>query len=448
MPHSNVLSGLLQNLSQATQIVASHPLETLPEVNLEDNEEETEYLKKKKIIQSVMFAEEEKKERPKYTEATHTLRKVSHTPVHKLKNVMFKKMLLKLILYFYDERSKERNCQDTFCDFVFNVLLKKYMMKKAAESRYHHLLASCVKYKTIMRVRLFGRFLGLYDEFNTDDLNFYMDCLQFLQNSPSGIFTISPESIETISVPYVRCIECIKYFEKHLPKLEIPILKAKLDKMRKDDKINKQGVVDIDEFLEQLVETHNDHSKSTKNFMDCIYGAADLNDDGYLQYKEFELLMRYLSEIPFTESLVKRLFDEYAENFTSEEEDEVKAISFENLCQMNLNHKIFVAEGIKRITKVNNGQEALEKLEEVEDRAEYVISELYWRFSETLVWEDHIDELNSLMEIIREKIMVKKNPEKAYLGYCLIDLESKRVLIMERMKELLPGFALGLNLID
>ena len=443
MPHENVLSGLMKNLLQASQIVTSHPLETLPDVE-EANDEDAEFTKKKKIIQTIIHGTDIDKEKIKESEASNTLRKVSLTPMHRLRNVMFKKMLLKLVLYFYDERMKERNVQESFCDFIFGVLLKKYIMKKAAESKYHHLLASCVKYKSIIRVRVFGRFLGLYDEFDSEDLTFYIECLQFLQNSPSGIFATSPENIDSILVPYVRCMECIKYFEKILPKNEIPAIRGKLEKMKREDKLNKLGVVDIDEFLEQLVESHNDHNKSTKHFMDCIYSAGDLNDDGYLQYKELELLMRFLSQIPFSENVVKRIFDEYAETFLSEEDEEVRAISFENLCQLNVSHKLFVAASIRRVTGVKNGEEALVELEKLEEEVEEVTAEIYWRFSESQAWDEHMDELDCLLGILKQKIYSRRNPEKTYLAFCLMFLESKRLIVEERLKELVPGFALGI----
>ena len=444
MPHENLLNGLMKNLLQASQIVISHPLESLPDVE-EGNDEEAEFTKKKKIIQTILHGSDIDKEKTKESEASNTLRKVSLTPMHRLRNVMFKKMLLKLIMYFYEERMKERNVQETFCDFIFGVLLKKYIMKKAAESKYHHLLASCVKYKSIIRVRVFGRFLGLYDEFDSGDLTFYIECMQFLQSSPSGIFNNPTENIESILVPYVRCVECIKFFEKLLPKNEIPAIRGNLERMKREDKQNKQGVVDIDEFLEQLMESHNDHNKSTRHFMDCIYSAGDLNDDGYLQYKEFELLMRFLSQISFSENIVKRIFDEYAETFLSEEDEEVKAISFENLCQLNLSHKLFTAAAIKRITGVNNGEEALVALEKLEERVEDTIAGIYWRFSESQVWDEHMDELSSLLKIVKEKIYSRRNPEKTYLAFCLINLESKRLIVEERLKELLPGIALGIS---
>ena len=175
-----------------------------------------------------------------------------------------------------------------------------------------------------------------------------------------------------------------------------------------------------------------------------IYGAADLNDDGYLQYKEFELLMRFLSQIPFTETKAKRIFDEYAETFLSEEDEEVKAMSFENLCQLNLDHKIFASNSVKIVTGIKNREEAIAALIKIEENIQEIIEEIHWRFAESQIWEEHIDELQLLLNVIKEKIFTGKNPEKTYLAYCLLDLESKRIIVDERVKEMLPQFALGL----
>jgi hypothetical protein len=53
MPHSHVLSGLLKNVLQATQIVKSHILETLP--NAEEIEEEAEFSKKRKFCRQLLL---------------------------------------------------------------------------------------------------------------------------------------------------------------------------------------------------------------------------------------------------------------------------------------------------------------------------------------------------------------------------------------------------------
>ena len=71
------------------------------------------------------------------------------------------------------------------------------------------------------------------------------------------------------------------------------------------------------------------------------------------------------------------IFGEYAETFLSEEDEEVKAISFENLCQLNLRHKVFTSNCIKNLTGNSNDEEALIKLEDLDDKIEDIIDELY-----------------------------------------------------------------------
>ena len=443
MPHGSILNGLLNNISQALFIISKHPLETLPSLIEEISEDETEEPKRKRFLQTIINNEDDKKMNYNQTISLALLQKITSTPIHKLKHVMFKKMLLKLILFAYDEKLRDKSLCENFSEFVYTSLLKKYIMKKAAEYKYHHLLASCVKYKSIIRVRVFGRFLGLYNAFDNEDLTFYMECFEYLQNSPSGSYQSLQETTEAIYIPYVRCVECIKFYEKHLSKNGVAVLRMKLDKMRRNDQINRLGVVNLDEFLEQIVETYNDFNKTTKNYMKSIYEATDLNDDGYLQYKEFELLLRYISHVQYDIKLISSLFEEYSENFLSEEDEQVKAISFENLCEMNKVHKIFMPNCIKNFTGVSNIEEAVIALEPVQNNLEEILNEFMWRFSNSQVWEDHMDELVLLIKSTKEKIESKNNPEIAILAYKLIDLESKRVLIEEKLFELVPSFSLN-----
>ena len=57
-------------------------------------------------------------------------------------------------------------------------------------------------------------------------------------------------------IPYVRANECLKYhFENKIPIDEWTQTKQKLEGMKKGDPkgINKGGVVEIDEFIDQIL---------------------------------------------------------------------------------------------------------------------------------------------------------------------------------------------------
>lgn len=434
LPHKDILDCLKQNISEAFCCIIAHPLENVQII--ENAEEES---KQTKLFQSVIAEEEKKYKKDSNYQAM--ILKISRTPVHKLKNVMFKKMLLRFITFFYEERLKSSEKFESFGEFVFSTLLKKYTMKKAVENRFQHLLASCVKYKLIHRVRVFGRFLGVYEGFDGQDLEFYLENLSFLNNSPSGLPAISSESFWT---PYIRCVECIKHATKSLPAESLPILKETLEILKKSDKNNPKGIVELDEFLEKLVDSFSSHKKTTHDFIKIIYEAADLNQDGYLQYREFELLLRFLSEKPFHSSTCTELFTQYAENFMAEDDQQVKAISFMNLCQLDLQNSIFSPEVIFSLTGVRNPEEALGYLKEIELDIEGILEEIYWRFSQNLLWEDHQEELQNLLRIISEKVKVRNSPEVVILALRLLQEDSKRCIVVENLKELFPVIGLAL----
>ena len=436
MPHRDILEYLTKGVSEALSSIRSHPLENIQIVEPVDEEG-----KLTKLFQAVI-PEEDKKDK-KDSNWRGMIIKIIRTPVHKLKNVMFKKMLIRFIAYFYDEKLKSTEKFESFGEFVFSALVKKYMMKRAAENRFHHLLSSCVKYQSISRVRVFGRFLGIYDSLDSHDLNFYLECLNFLNNSPSGQ-SATPEISESLWIPYIRCLECIKHVGKSIPSESVLTLREDLERLRRQDKQNSKGIVELDEFLERLVDAFSSHKKHTQDFMKIIYGAADLNNDGYLQHREFELLVRFLSEKPFNSAKCNELFNLFAENFMAEDDQQVKAISFINLCQLDQKNEVFNQNLIYQLTRVRNIEEATMKLREIEGNIEEIIEEIHWRLSQDVIWEEHLVELNNLLEILLGKVKGKANPEEVWLGLRLLQEDSKRCIIVENVKDLLPSIGLAL----
>ena len=358
------------NISEALENIVHHPLEKMIVVENQEDEES----RQTKLFQAVI--EEDKKDK-KESNSKAIILKVAKTPLHKLNNVMFKKMLIRFINFFFEEKSKTTEKFESFGDFVLSCLYKKYMMKKAADSRFHHLLSSCMKYNQIPRVRIFSRFLGLYDEFDQEDLDFYIDCCNFFKQSSIGFNLPNTEITENILVPYIKCVEFIKSVNKSISAENIQMLKEDLEKLKKTDKQSQKNLVNFDEFLEKAVEYFSFYKRTTRNFMKLIYEAADLNEDGYLQYREFELLIRFLSEKQFSYKQCSEIFEEYAENFMAEDEQPVKAMSFINLCQMDSQESIFSKDLIVKLTGACNREEAFEILKNIEGDLENIIQEIH-----------------------------------------------------------------------
>lgn len=447
LPHSNILNAVSAGISRALTIITSSPLESMSaaEVNEGENEE-----KGKKLLINIIGSEEEKMI---YSEheivASMMIRKIGMTPAFKLKHAMFKKMLLKLITSFYEDKIKDPTSKIEYGVYVYSLLMKKYMMKKAAQNRFKHLLSSCVKYKNINRVRIFGRFIGLYGAFDLNDLNFYLTNAQNLKLGLAGKLFVNSETSEQHLTQYGRCLECLKYVSKSFPPTETQDLYHKLDLMKHVDKQSKITVVDIDEFLEVVIEKHHSHKSESYTFLKYIYDSADviskqLNEDGYLQHREFSLLIRNLSNIPVSEG--NRLFEAFAENFLSENDLEVRAISLENFVELHATNPIFTQEKVAEFTGVKNDLEAEGKLEGVHEELEVRLNEIQWRLSESKELGEYQEEFSNLLETLRLKIYSYNkcsNPKAVWLCLRLLEEESKILLIHDRLNELLPRFAQG-----
>lgn len=208
------------------------------------------------------------------------VRRVAGTPAHRLRKVMFKKMLLKLISSFYSQLLKEPP-KEEFSLFVYRLLVKKFIMIRAVNNRFEHLLSSCIKYKYIARVRLFSRFLGLYSPLQASELAFFINCLSMVANSSSGRFIQMSEDSETHLVVYPRCVEILKLTEKYFRGMTQ--VHERLQKLRTVDKASRQEVVHLDDFLEMLTETYQEQRSRALDFLKVIFEASDLNNDGFLQ---------------------------------------------------------------------------------------------------------------------------------------------------------------------
>jgi hypothetical protein len=430
-----MVENLYSILNDLLDILQRSPLESLKIALTEEDAKQSKLLK-------AVIVEEDKKDK-KESSVRGTIIKIARTPIHKLNNVMFKKMLIKMISFFYEEIQRSQEVIRDFGGFVYSCLFKKYMMKKAAENRFFHLLSSCMKYKQISKVRTFSRFIGLFDSLDYQDLSFYLENLNFLNLSTSGGSLIFSELTDSYLVPYSRCLECLKNSSKDLPSESLDQLKTSLEKLKKSNKQNLRGVLEMDDFLEIMVDAFSLNKRNNRNFMRLIYDAADLNNDGYLQYREFELLVKFLSEKKFTQSSCFDLFSNYAENFMAEDDEQVKAISFINLCELDKENNLFSQNLLISLIGVSNEEEGLKKIKALEGNLDEILEEVSWRFGHSSLWEDHQEELSNLLKTLKDKFKLRSNAEEALLALKLLQEDSKRTIVCAALNEFLPivGYA-------
>ena len=98
-------------------------------------------------------------------------------------SIVSQKVLLKIINDAYEELLLlDREKRKDLTSYLFEKYMTKYGLKKVAQRNIIRIMSSCMKYKDIPKVRLFSRFIKLYDGLTLDDLSYYLDLLEFSRN--------------------------------------------------------------------------------------------------------------------------------------------------------------------------------------------------------------------------------------------------------------------------
>lgn len=239
--------------------------------------------KRLKTIRKKMWSYIQESRLKKQTDiASLIVHKIKNTPQHKLKKIIVKKILLKFIFTFYETRLQRRvNDQDPvkkqeFPQQVLEVLNNKHGPGKAADNKFTQIISSCIKYRHIRRVKLFGRFLQLYEEFDLNDLDLYFELLTCIKNSLGRDFPNSEYS-DQFFISYEKALDIFKSnLLQKLPDADKKEVRSWLEGNKIVDMVNKIPIIDVDSYLELIIEKSRRKKYARVNFLRCIYEAADV----------------------------------------------------------------------------------------------------------------------------------------------------------------------------
>jgi hypothetical protein len=71
------------------------------------------------------------------------------------------------------------NAKLPLLEWIYENFMQKYGLKNVAEKKFVQLISSCIAQKNkLHRVRLFGRFLELYNDLSPTDYNRYLEMVE------------------------------------------------------------------------------------------------------------------------------------------------------------------------------------------------------------------------------------------------------------------------------
>jgi Ca2+-binding EF-hand superfamily protein len=368
------------------------------------------------------------------------MQKVLNTPVHKLKNVMIKKMLLKLIGSLYEEKLRDANPfkLNDMRTFVYNSLKNKYGLDKVAETKFRQIVSSCIKFKSVFRIKNFGRFFGLYEPFERDDLETYLRTLDSVQKLLGRDWHPAYQE-EVVWVPLASAVEAVAAASfDNLPQSYMEHIKLRLEDMKSFDMKTKAYNVQLELFLMVVVDSRNCFKVSAENFTRAIFDAADINGDGYISTDELNFVLKCIAMRPFEDQEVRRIFKENADITLTNSEGEFKALTFENFALVSRKYQMFSTESRDRFLGVTSALGVTSQLEDIQANLKANISQMEWRHTLSPQYEVNEAEISSRLKSLKKKILLNDNPEMLLLAYRFNDFESKLVAVDFEIESLLP----------
>ena len=158
-----------------------------------------------------------------------------------------------------------------------------------------------------------------------------------------------------------------------------------------------------------------------------------------MQQVEFDLLARHMAAFQLAEGFTTEIFKEFAETFTDEQENAVQALSFENFAMLSSTYEVFTIESMQNFSKITHTQGAIWHIKQVAPHIDQILTEIEWRLSKKLNWNEFKDEYGIILSVIKNKIITQKNPESVWIALRLLQEESKLICIERTLEALLPG---------
>lgn len=170
-----------------------------------------------------------------------------------------------------------------------------------------------------------------------------------------------------------------------------------------------------------------------------------------MEFHEFQLVHRHVSSDSFSQKKSKEIFNKFSEIFTGENDEAVKALSFENFHHLNEKFPIFTRERLGALLKIRGkkayvSKEAvyLDELKRSAKKIERKIFEIRWRYMYALDIEKR-DEMLSILDLVRNQISNLKKPQAVFIALRLMEQESKRACVTAAASLLLPQIGLAFS---
>lgn len=247
----------------------------------------------------------------------------------KVRSEMSIKSLMKAINSVYLEKttlSKENINYIKYetCMILYDMLMNRYGLKIVAENKFKQIVFSSYFYKdSYIRVKNFIRFLGLEDDYQVEDWNFYLNCIDAIEycNIGKNIFNEDTAVDHYSMLP--RVIQCVHtIFDGKLPENVIEKILEVVQNMKIEEtqnlskrNMNKNIIesVNTDMFLIMMM---GYYIEAKDKILKKLFPSLD--KDEFVNEEDFGVMMKSFKQIDSENST--KVFEKYCINRRAEDE--------------------------------------------------------------------------------------------------------------------------------
>ncbi|CAD8105823.1 unnamed protein product [Paramecium sonneborni] len=194
---------------------------------------------------------------------------------------------LKQVSFFYKERLEQKYPLYAIC---YEYFMNQYGLKNVAESKMTQFCQSLISYSSNNRIKLFARFLQLYDGISNEDLDFYIQSLSTLDEHSNPLNLLYCNQIN----------DCVCIQQMKIQK-QLMILNEKgqeiLEQLKQYQKIIKGEIyLDLDQYYLLCIEQFQYLRKIQQDNFNELFQAIDIDDNNIISIEEFQILFHLIED--------------------------------------------------------------------------------------------------------------------------------------------------------
>lgn len=278
------------------------------------------------------------------------------------KNPMSLKTVMRTIHTLYVDRMEElfqkpETKNLAFCEYVYNYYMQVFGIKQICEKKFTYFVLSLKFHAQYFRVNLFSRFLGLIEQYQYDEdlILIFFEGMRFLESNNKGFAIKTKDTSVRVYYPYSRAVDYIHHlFDDKIPRLELIEFRKQIEKLKEADPSSlNSGIIDMDVFLEKVIEKYAVIVNGTKQYVIDAFKACDLDGNNTCSVNEFLLLNRYLEPKTFDLNTCIKHFLDNADLIDNKEHN----MSFNKFAVVCTNFNLFSEKSQNEFLNVKNKDE-------------------------------------------------------------------------------------------